>query len=77
MKKRFRYLTIFRHLRFLLKSADELLAKKPTLVELQNQANTTTATTSALQSELAQVSANQNIDHASIQEEKDGRLNEE
>lgn len=64
-------------MRYLLKSADELLVKKPTVVELQNQATATSAVTSAMQSELAVVSANQGLDHATIQEEKDGRLNEE
>jgi hypothetical protein len=66
----------FRHLRFLLKHAEELSSKKPTLVELQNQATTSTAVTSAIQSNLAVVAENQGIDHATIQEERDGRLNE-
>jgi hypothetical protein len=68
---------IFSHLRFLLKCADELATKAPTLAELQNQATTATAVTSSIQSELSVVSENQNKDHATIQEERDGRLNEE
>jgi hypothetical protein len=65
-----------RHLRFLLKSAEELTSKKPSLAELQNQATTSTAVTGAIQSDLSVVKENQLIDHATIQEEKDGRLNE-
>jgi hypothetical protein len=53
-----------------------LSTKKPTLVELQNQATTSTAVTSAIQSDLTVVTENQKIDHATIQEERDGRLNE-
>jgi hypothetical protein len=70
------YFKFFRHLRFLLKSAEELAASKPTLVELQNQATASKAVTGAIQSELQVLSSNQNHDHASAQEERDGRLNE-
>jgi hypothetical protein len=61
----------------LLKCAEELTNRKPTLTELQNQATTSTAVTTAMQSELSTVVENQKVDHATIQEEKDGRLNEE
>ncbi len=64
------------HLRFLLKSAEELASKKPTLAELQTHATTSDAVTGAVQSDLAVVTENQNLDHATIQEERDGRLNE-
>jgi hypothetical protein len=60
----------------LLKAVEELANKKPTLAELQNNATTTTAVTGAIQSELATVSEQQALDHATIQEEKDGRKNE-
>jgi hypothetical protein len=68
--------TVFRHLRFLLKCAEELTNKKPTLAELQNQATTSAAVTGAIQSDLSVIKENQLIDHATIQEEKDGHTNE-
>jgi hypothetical protein len=67
---------ICRHLRYLLKWAEELINKKPTLAELQNQATTSTAVTSAVRAQLAVVADNQDLDHARTQEERDGRLNE-
>lgn len=65
-----------RHLRYLLKWAEELAAKQPSLAELQNQATTSTAVTDAIRAELTVVSNNQDLDHARTQEERDGRLNE-
>ncbi len=50
--------------------------KAPTLAELQNQATTSTAVTTAIRAELAVVADNQNLDHAKSEEERDGRLNE-
>ncbi len=70
------FISIFRHLRFLLKSAAEMATKQPSPAQLQNQAMTQAAVTSAIQSELSTVSNNQAMDHATIAEEKDGRLNE-
>jgi hypothetical protein len=49
----------------------------PTLTELQNQSTTTSSVTGAIQSDLTVVKENQLLDHATIQEERDGRLNEE
>ncbi len=66
---------ICRHLRYLLKWAEELVNKKPSLAELQNQATTSTAVTTAIRAELAVVADNQDLDHARTQEERDGRLN--
>jgi hypothetical protein len=68
--------SIASHLRFLLKAVEELASKKPTLAELQNNATTTAAVTGAIQSDLATVKEQQGLDHATIQEEKDGRQNE-
>jgi hypothetical protein len=59
-----------------LKAAEELSDKKPTLNELQNQATTSAAVSGAIQSDLTTVKENQRQDHATIQEERDGRLNE-
>jgi hypothetical protein len=67
---------LYRHLRHLLKCAEELVNKAPTLAELQNQATTSTAVTNAIRAELAVVADNQNLDHAKSEEERDGRLNE-
>jgi hypothetical protein len=66
----------FRHLRYLLKAAEELISKAPTVADLQNQATTSSAVTSAIRAELAVVVDNQNLDHAKTEEERDGRLNE-
>jgi hypothetical protein len=66
----------FRHLRYLLKAAEELISKAPTVAELQNQATTSSAVTSAIRAELAVVVDNQKLDHAKTEEERDGRLNE-
>ncbi len=71
-----RYLICLRHLRHLLKTAEELINRAPTIAELQNQATTSTAVTSAIRAELAVVVDNQNMDHAKTEEERDGRLNE-
>ncbi len=69
-------LCLHRHLRYLLKWAEELIAKQPSLAELQNQATTSVAVTDAIRAELTVVSTNQDLDHARTQEERDGRLNE-
>jgi hypothetical protein len=65
-----------RHLRFLLKSAEDLINKQLTVAELWNEVTASKAETSAMQSQLATVAANQDLDHASAAKEKDGRLNE-
>jgi hypothetical protein len=65
-----------RHLRFLLRSAEDLIEKPPTLNEIQNEATATKAEIKAIQSELASTVQKQALDHASLEEEKDGRTNE-
>ncbi len=76
-----RYSIIFafnfnRHLRFLLRKADEAIQKVPTLTDLQNQATATTTVVQAMRTELANTTRKQSLDRASSAEEKDGRLNE-
>ncbi len=67
---------IYRHLRFLLRSAEEAIEKAPSLESLQNQANATKAEVQAIQTQLADTARQQALDHAKTEEEKDGRLNE-
>jgi hypothetical protein len=67
---------LFRHLRFLVKSAESLLNSQPTLAELQNQATVTTTVVRSLQTQVASNSQKINHDRASAAEERDGRLNE-
>ncbi len=66
----------FRHLRFLIKSADEMISRPPSLTSLQNDATVTKAVVRAIQDDLATTKQQQNLDHAQNAEEKDGRLNE-
>jgi hypothetical protein len=66
----------FRHLRFLLRKADEAIQKVPTLTEIQNQATATNVVVQAIRTELASTTRKQSLDRASNAEEKDGRLNE-
>jgi hypothetical protein len=70
------FICFTRHLRFIVKCAEELANKQPTLAELQNQTTASAAVSGAIQSDLSEVKENQRQDHATIQEEKDGRLNE-
>jgi hypothetical protein len=67
---------ILRHLRFLLKAAEEMLRHQPSLTDLQNQATVTKTEIRAIQTQLATNTKNQGLDHASSAEEKDGRVNE-
>ncbi len=67
---------ILRHLRFLIKSAEDMLKYQPSIVDLQNQASVTQTEIKAIRTELAATTQKQGKDHASIAEEKDGRLNE-
>jgi hypothetical protein len=67
---------VFRHLRFLIKSAEDCLKREPSLVDLQNQATATSTVVRAMQSELAATRRQQDLDHAQVEEEKDGRKNE-
>jgi hypothetical protein len=60
----------------LLKSAEEMLKRTPTITDLQNQATVSKTEVQAIQSELAETKRKQALDHASLAEEKDGRLNE-
>jgi hypothetical protein len=66
----------FRHLRFLLKSAEDMLKHQPSLTDLQNQATVTQTEVQAIKSELAATTRKQAIDHISLAKEKDGRTNE-
>ncbi len=59
------------------KAAEDLASKAHTLEHLQNEVILTQAQTTAIQSEVASIKSNQDLDHASAAEEKDGRLNEE
>jgi hypothetical protein len=65
-----------RHLRFLVKSADELIKRPPSLTSLQNDASTTKAVVRAIQDELTSAKQQQNLVQAQQAEEKDGQLNE-
>ena len=65
-----------RHLRFLLKSAEDMLSYQPSLPDLQNQATVTQTEVQAIKSELAATTRKQALDHASLAEEKDGSTNE-
>jgi len=67
---------MLRHLRFLLRSAEELINKAPTLEHLQNQATATKNELQAIRSELAATTRKQNLESAQSAEEKVGRLNE-
>ncbi len=68
--------SFYRHLRFLLRSAEEAIEKAPSLESLQNQANTTKAEVQAIRNQLADTARQQALDSAQAAEEKDGRLNE-
>ncbi len=60
----------------MLKSAEDLLKREPSLNDLQNQATATTTVVRAIQTELAATRRQQDLDHATGAEEKDGRKNE-
>ncbi len=49
---------------------------QPSITELQNQATITKTEVQAIREELAETKRKQALDHATIEEEKDGRLNE-
>ncbi len=70
------HMSFFRHLRFLLRSAEEAIEKAPSLESLQNQATVTKAEVQAIRTQLADTIRQQALDHAQNAEEKDGRLNE-
>jgi hypothetical protein len=65
-----------RHLRFLVKSSDELINRPPSLTSLQNDASATKAVVRAIQDELTSAKQQQNLVQAQQAEEKDGQLNE-
>jgi hypothetical protein len=65
-----------RHLRYLIKAAEELIRTPPTLEELQNQNTVTKAVIRSIQTDLAATKEKQALDHAQIAEEKDGQTNE-
>jgi hypothetical protein len=53
-----------------------MLKHQPSITELQNQATVTKTEVQAIREELAETKRKQALDHATIEEEKDGRLNE-
>ncbi len=59
-----------------MKAAEKLINSQPSLTELQNQVTVNTTVVKSIQTQLATNTHNQNLDHASTAEEKDGRLNE-
>ncbi len=65
-----------RHLRFLLRAAEEAINKAPTLEQLQNQAVAAKAELQSIRSELAATTQKQALESATNAEEKDGRQNE-
>jgi len=70
------FISFLRHLRFLIRTAEEAIQKVPTLTSIQNEATVSKAVVSSMQSELASLKQQRGIDHAKSEEEKDGRLNE-
>jgi hypothetical protein len=66
----------FRHLRFLLRSAEAIIEKPPTIANLQAESTLTKGEVRAMQAQLAETVRKQNIDRATAAEEKDGRTNE-
>jgi hypothetical protein len=65
-----------RHLRFLIKSAEELIRKPASLEELQNQAAVTKTVIRSIQTDLAATKEQQALAAAQAAEEKEGRQNE-
>ncbi len=70
------YHIFFRHLRFLLRAAEEAINKAPTLEQLQNQAVAAKAELQSIWNELAATTQKQAVESATNAEEKDGRHNE-
>ncbi len=59
-----------------MKAAEQMISSQPSLAELQNQQTVTTTVVRAMQAELATTKEKQALDHAKLEEEKDGRVNE-
>ena len=69
--------TFLRHLRFLLRSAEDLINKPPTSTSLQVETTLIRGEVQAIRTELAETTHKQAIDRAKAEEEKDGRQNAE
>jgi hypothetical protein len=67
---------LFRHLRFLIRSAEELIQTTPTLAGLKNETAIVKNEVRAIRTQLADVVREKDLDRATAAEEKDGRLNE-
>ncbi len=65
-----------RYLRFIIRSADNLLSKPASLASLQNQATTSETRQAATEQDLSETKKLTLINCAKIEEEADGRLNE-
>ncbi len=70
------YFSFLRHLRHLLRSSEELIQTPPTLASLKNESTACKNEICAIQTELATVAREKDLDSARIAEEKDGHLNE-
>ncbi len=55
---------------------EKLINTQPSLSELQNQVTATATVVKSIQTQLVSNTHQQNLDHASASEEKDGQLNE-
>jgi hypothetical protein len=55
---------------------ERLINSQPSVAELQNQVTATATVVKSIQTQLATNTKQQNLDHASAAEEKDGRDNE-
>ncbi len=71
------FYTFLRHLRFLLRSAEDLINKPPTSTSLQTETTLIKGEVQAIRTELAETTRKQAIDRAKAEEEKDGRQNAE
>ncbi len=70
-------INFFRHLRFVIKSAENAIANPPTLPSLSNTVAAQGAEIKAIKAQLATTTEEKDRDFAQQAEEADGRLNEE
>jgi hypothetical protein len=68
---------IFRHLRHLVRSAEQAIANPPSVAALGNGVAAQGAEIKAIKTQLSKTTAEKDLDYAKLAEEKDGRLNEE
>jgi hypothetical protein len=59
-----------------LRTSEELIQKPPSLTSLQNETTAARNEIRAIRTQLATTVHQQNLDHATSAEEKDGRVNE-